>query len=106
MRPAAAQERCCHDEKSHVSILAWIVFGFLAGAVARLATPGNHPSGCIVAIAVGIAGAFIGGIAGNLLFGAKVSWSFSLRPFLVAVVGSIVLLLILQALEGRHGRRR
>ena len=88
-----------------MNILAWIVFGFLAGAVARWATPGKHPPGCIVAIAVGIAGAFIGGIAGNLLFGTKVSWSFSLRPFLVAVVGAIVLLLILQALEGRHGRR-
>ena len=89
-----------------MNILAWIVFGFLAGAVARLATPGKHPQGCIVAIAVGIAGAFIGGISGNLLFGTKVSWSFSLRPFLIAVVGAIVLLLILQALEGRHGRRR
>jgi len=89
-----------------LNILAWIVFGFLAGVIARWATPGKHPPGCIVAIAVGIAGAFIGGIAGNLLFGTKVSWSFSLRPFLVAVVGAIVLLLILQALEGRHGRRR
>jgi uncharacterized membrane protein YeaQ/YmgE (transglycosylase-associated protein family) len=89
-----------------VSILAWIAFGFLAGAVARWATPGKHPRGCIVTIAVGIAGAFIGGIAGNLLFGTRVSWSFSLRPFLVAVVGAIVLLLILQAFEGRHERRR
>jgi uncharacterized membrane protein YeaQ/YmgE (transglycosylase-associated protein family) len=89
-----------------VSILAWIAFGFLAGAVARWATPGKHPRGCIVTIAVGIAGAFIGGVAGNLLFGTRVSWSFSLRPFLVAVVGAIVLLLILQALEGRHERRR
>ena len=89
-----------------MSIIAWIVFGFLAWAVARWATPGEHPPGCIVAIAVGIAGALIGGIAGNLLFGTKVSWSFSLRPFLVAVVGAIVLLLIMQALEGRHERRR
>jgi uncharacterized membrane protein YeaQ/YmgE (transglycosylase-associated protein family) len=89
-----------------MSILAWIAFGFLAGAVARWATPGKHPQGCIVTIAVGIAGAFIGGIAGNLLFGTKVGWSFSLRPFLIAVVGAIVLLLILQALEGRHERRR
>lgn len=89
-----------------MSILAWIAFGFLAGAVARWATPGKHPRGCIVTIAVGIAGAFIGGVAGNLLFGTRVSWSFSLRPFLVAVVGAIVLLLILQAFEGRHERRR
>jgi uncharacterized membrane protein YeaQ/YmgE (transglycosylase-associated protein family) len=89
-----------------MSILAWIAFGFLAGAVARLATPGKHPPGCIVTIAVGIAGAFLGGLAGNLVFDTKISWSFSLRPFLVAVVGAIVLLLVLQALEGGHRRRR
>jgi len=88
-----------------VSILAWILFGLLAGAVAKLATPGNHPRGCIVTVAVGIAGAVLGGFAGNVLFGQRVGWSFSLRPFLVAVVGAIVVLLVLQALEGRHRHR-
>jgi len=88
-----------------VSILAWILFGLLAGAVAKLATPGNHPRGCIVTVAVGIAGAVLGGFAGNVLFGQRVGWSFSLRPFLVAVVGAIVVLLVLQALEGHHRRR-
>lgn len=84
-----------------MSILAWIAFGFLAGAVARWATPGEHPRGCIVTIAVGIAGAFLGGLAGNLVFGAETNWSFSLRPFLIAVVGAVILLLILQSLRGR-----
>jgi uncharacterized membrane protein YeaQ/YmgE (transglycosylase-associated protein family) len=88
-----------------VSILAWILFGLLAGAVAKLATPGNHPRGCIVTVAVGIAGAVLGGFAGNVLFGQRVGWSFSLRPFLVAVVGAIVVLLVLQAVEGRRRHR-
>ena len=88
-----------------MSILAWILFGLLAGAVAKLATPGKHPRGCIVTIAVGIAGAVLGGFAGNALFGKRIGWSFSLRPFLVAVVGAIVVLLVLQALEGRHRHR-
>ncbi len=88
-----------------MSILAWILFGLLAGAVAKLATPGNHPRGCIVTVAVGIAGAVLGGFAGNVLFGQRVGWSFSLRPFLVAVVGAIVVLLVLQAVEGRRRHR-
>ena len=88
-----------------MSILAWILFGLLAGAVAKLATPGKHPRGCIVTIAVGIAGAVLGGFAGNILFGQRIGWSFSLRPFLVAVVGAIVVLLVLQAVEG-HRRHR
>ncbi len=85
-----------------MSILAWVFFGLLAGAAAKLVTPGRHPQGCIVSIAVGIAGAVLGGFAGIVLFGERVGWSFSLRPFLIAVLGAIVVLLLLQALEGRH----
>ena len=85
-----------------MSLLAWILFGLLAGAVAKFATPGKHPQGCIVTTAVGIAGAVVGGFAGIVLFGERVGWSFSLRPFLVAVLGAIVVLLLLQALEGRR----
>jgi len=87
-----------------MSILAWVFFGLLAGAVAKFATPGKHPQGCIVTIAVGIAGAVVGGFAGLVLFGERVGWSFSLRPFLVAVLGAVVVLLLLQAIEGRHRR--
>ena len=85
-----------------MNVLAWILFGLLAGAVAKLATPGKHPRGCIVTIAVGIAGAVVGGFAGLVLFGERVGWSFSLKPFLVAVLGAVVVLLLLQAIEGRH----
>lgn len=89
-----------------MSILAWVAFGFLAGALARLATPGKHPRGCLVTIALGITGAFLGGLVGNALFDEEIDWSFSLKPFLVAVLGAIFLLLVLQALGGRRGPRR
>ena len=85
-----------------MSLLAWVLFDLLAGAAAKLATPGKHPQGCLVTIAVGISGAVVGGFAGLVLFGDRVGWSFSLRPFLVAVLGAIVVLLLLQSLEGRH----
>ena len=91
-----------------MNILAWILFGLLAGAAAKLVTPGKHPQGCIVSIVVGIAGAVVGGLAGIVLFDERIGWSFSLKPFLVAVAGAIIVLLVLQAIEGRHrhGRRR
>jgi uncharacterized membrane protein YeaQ/YmgE (transglycosylase-associated protein family) len=89
-----------------MSLLAWVLFGLLAGAAAKVATPGKHPQGCIVTIALGIAGAVMGGFAGIVLFGERVGWSFSLKPFLVAVLGAIVVLLLLQAIEGRHRHRR
>ena len=84
-------------------ILSWIVFGLLAGAVARWLTPGRHAIGCLGTLAVGMAGALLGGLIGEVVLGrddVEFRWDFG--PFLLAVIGAIVLLLALQAL----GRRR
>jgi uncharacterized membrane protein YeaQ/YmgE (transglycosylase-associated protein family) len=84
-----------------VSVLAWILFGFLAGALARLVTPGKHPHGCMTTIAIGIAGAVLGGLGGSVLFDRKVQWHFGLGPFALAVLGAVILLLFLQAVRRR-----
>ncbi len=84
-----------------MNVLAWILFGFFAGALARLVTPGKHPHGCITTIAIGIAGAVLGGLGGSVIFDRRVSWHFGLRPFAVAVLGAVILLLFLQAVRGR-----
>lgn len=87
-----------------MGLLAWILFGLLAGAVARLLTPGRHPVGCIGTIAVGIVGALIGGLAGEIVLDEEFRFRFDLGPFLLAVAGAVVLLLALQALAGRRRR--
>jgi uncharacterized membrane protein YeaQ/YmgE (transglycosylase-associated protein family) len=87
------------------AILSWLLFGLLAGAVARLVVRGRQPIGCLATIAVGMVGALIGGLIGEVVFGeddARFRWD--LAPFLLAVAGAIVLLLALEALGG--GRRR
>jgi uncharacterized membrane protein YeaQ/YmgE (transglycosylase-associated protein family) len=88
-----------------VGALAWIVFGLLAGAVARVVVPGHQRFGCIVTLCVGLAGALIGGLIGQVVLGHHVRFGWRLGPFVLAVVGSVVLLLALEALSGR-GRRR
>jgi uncharacterized membrane protein YeaQ/YmgE (transglycosylase-associated protein family) len=88
-----------------VGILSWIVFGLLAGLVARAVTPGRQKIGCLPTLAVGLVGALIGGLIGNIVLGHKVHFGWDLGPFLLAVVGAIVLLLALEALAGRRGRR-
>jgi uncharacterized membrane protein YeaQ/YmgE (transglycosylase-associated protein family) len=88
-----------------VGWLSWIVFGLLAGAVARMVVPGKHRIGCLPTIAVGIVGALIGGLIGQVALGHKVRFGFDLGPFVLAVVGAIVLLLALEAIAGRRGRR-
>jgi uncharacterized membrane protein YeaQ/YmgE (transglycosylase-associated protein family) len=87
-----------------VGIVAWIVFGLLAGAVARLLVPGRHGIGCLGTLAVGVVGALIGGFLGQLVLGREVQMEFALGPFLLAVLGAVLFLLLLSALVG--GRRR
>jgi uncharacterized membrane protein YeaQ/YmgE (transglycosylase-associated protein family) len=75
-----------------MGILSWIVFGLIAGAVAKLIMPGDDPGGIIVTILIGVAGAFVGGFLGTQLGFGEVT-GFDLRSLGVAIVGSIVLLL-------------
>jgi len=79
----------------------WIIWaallGLLVGLVARIVTPGRHPRGLIVTIAVGVAGSVIATIGGR----AAGFYNSGQRAGLVAaVIGAIVLLLALQALSG------
>lgn len=85
-----------------MGILSWIVFGLIAGAIAKFLMPGDDPGGCIVTILLGVAGAVIGGfIASALGMGGGVT-SFDLRSFFVAVGGAMVLLLGYRLLRGRR----
>jgi uncharacterized membrane protein YeaQ/YmgE (transglycosylase-associated protein family) len=54
-----------------MSIIAWILLGLIAGAIAKGLMPGDDPGGLIVTIAIGIAGAFIGGFLWNVFSGAS-----------------------------------
>jgi uncharacterized membrane protein YeaQ/YmgE (transglycosylase-associated protein family) len=80
----------------------WIIWaalvGLLIGFIARLLTPGKHPQGVIVTMAVGIAGSVIATIGGRA---AGFYHSGQKAGFIASVLGAIVLLLILQALSGR-----
>lgn len=89
-----------------MNIVSWILFGLVAGAVARLVVRGHQPIGCLATIAVGVVGALIGGLIGNVVFGHHVRFGWQLGPFLLAVAGAVVLLLALEALAGRGRHRR
>ena len=74
-----------------MGILAWIVFGLIAGALAKFIMPGNDPGGFIVTTIIGIVGAVIGGfIAVQLGFGDVAG--FDVRSFVIAIAGALVLL--------------
>lgn len=85
-----------------MGLLAWIVLGLLAGALARLIVPGRQNVGCIATMAVGIAGALVGGFVAEAVFDEDVDLGFDLRSLAIATVFAIVFLLLLEAI----GRRR
>jgi len=88
-----------------VGIVSWVIFGLLAGAVARLLVPGATGIGCLATLAVGLVGAVIGGLIGEVLLGHHVRFGWRLGPFLLAVLGSFLLLLLLRVLSDGRSRR-
>lgn len=82
--------------------VSFVLFGLVAGLVARAVTPGRHAIGCLPTIAVGIVGALLGGLIGDVVLGHRVHFGWQLGPFLLAVCGAVVLLLALRALRGRR----
>ncbi|WP_027961284.1 GlsB/YeaQ/YmgE family stress response membrane protein [Halomonas halodenitrificans] len=74
-----------------MGILAWILFGLIAGVLAKWIMPGRDPGGIIVTILIGIGGAFVGGWLGSMV-GMGSMGDFSLGSFITAILGAIVLL--------------
>jgi uncharacterized membrane protein YeaQ/YmgE (transglycosylase-associated protein family) len=74
-----------------MGILLWIVFGLVAGVIAKWIMPGNDPGGWIITILLGIAGAFVGGMIGTAVGFGGVS-GFDIRSLLVAIGGAMLLL--------------
>ena len=76
-----------------MGILAWIVFGLIAGFLAKFLLPGKAPGGIIATILLGIVGAVVGGFLGTLLGFGDLS-GFDLRSMALAVGGGIVVLFL------------
>jgi uncharacterized membrane protein YeaQ/YmgE (transglycosylase-associated protein family) len=74
-----------------MGIISWIVFGLIAGVLAKLLMPGKDPGGFIVTILIGIAGAMLGGFISTSLGYGDVS-GFDLGSMGIAIGGALVLL--------------
>ena len=75
-----------------MGIFSWIVFGLIAGAIAKLVLPGNDPGGFLLTIVLGIVGAVVGGYIGTLLGYGSVT-GFDVRSLIIAIGGALVLLI-------------
>jgi uncharacterized membrane protein YeaQ/YmgE (transglycosylase-associated protein family) len=81
-----------------MNVLSWILFGLIVGIVANAIDPSPNRGGILGSILLGIVGAIVGGFLSNLVFGINVT-GFNLTSFLVAIAGSLILLLIGRAVR-------
>jgi uncharacterized membrane protein YeaQ/YmgE (transglycosylase-associated protein family) len=88
---------------SNLSWLSWLIFGALAGWIASIFTGHNSRMGCVSNIVVGIIGSFLGGWLYSLITGHPLMVGWNWTAFLVAVLGAIALLMVLNLLFGRGG---
>ncbi|MCI0359689.1 MAG: GlsB/YeaQ/YmgE family stress response membrane protein [Planctomycetaceae bacterium] len=75
-----------------MGILSWIVFGLIAGVVAKYVMPGPDSGGIVLTILLGVAGAVVGGFIGAQLLGYGSVTGFDVRSLLIAIGGALVLL--------------
>jgi uncharacterized membrane protein YeaQ/YmgE (transglycosylase-associated protein family) len=84
-----------------MGILGWILLGLCVGAISRALVPGpTEPGGCIGTTAVGILGALLGGFIASALDLGEIKHFFDLGTWLIAIGGSVLLLLLLRAISG------
>jgi uncharacterized membrane protein YeaQ/YmgE (transglycosylase-associated protein family) len=88
-----------------MGVLTWILFGLIAGAVAKFIMPGKDPGGCLGTVVIGILGAVIGGFVGTELLNIGSVTGFNLRSFGIAILGAIILLILYRVFLERRPPR-
>ncbi|MFJ4210586.1 GlsB/YeaQ/YmgE family stress response membrane protein [Paenarthrobacter sp. NPDC089675] len=77
-----------------MGFFGFLLLGLLAGAIAKLILPGRQGGGWLVTMLLGVVGALLGGWIGGLIFGEGLTQFFAIRTWLLAIGGSIIVLLI------------
>ena len=83
-----------------MGILAWIVVGFIGGALAKLLMPGKDPGGIVITILLGIAGAVLGGFVAVALNISNGVDDFDIGSIVLSIIGSMILLLAYRLVVG------
>jgi uncharacterized membrane protein YeaQ/YmgE (transglycosylase-associated protein family) len=86
-----------------MGIIAWIVFGFIVGLIARAVVPGKQGMGFIMTTLLGVAGSLIGGLVASAISGGSAT-AFQPSGFLGSLIGAIVLLVIAGLVMGPRRR--
>ena len=84
-----------------MGFIAFLILGLIAGAIAKAILPGEQSGGWIATLVLGVVGAIVGGWLGSIIFHQGLGDFWSLKTWVLAIVGSVVVLGIYGALFGR-----
>ncbi|MBF2046055.1 MAG: GlsB/YeaQ/YmgE family stress response membrane protein [Leptolyngbya sp. IPPAS B-1204] len=76
-----------------MNIIAWLLLGLLAGAIAKAIYPGHQGGGILATIVLGVIGAFVGGSLYTLLTTGTLQLAatgLSIPGLIIAVIGAII----------------
>ncbi len=86
-----------------MGIIAWIVFGFIVGLIARAVVPGRQGMGFVMTTLLGVAGSLIGGLVASALFGGSAT-QFQPSGLIGSIVGAVILLFVAGMVMGTRRR--
>ncbi len=87
-----------------MGIIGFIILGLIAGAIAKAILPGDDPGGIFVTMLIGVAGALIGGVIASALNIGDLGEFFDIGTWLIAIAGSLLLLVVYRMVSGRSRR--
>jgi uncharacterized membrane protein YeaQ/YmgE (transglycosylase-associated protein family) len=83
-----------------MDVIAWLIVGLVAGALARLLVPGRDPMGLLGTLVLGLIGSIVGGLVGNLLVGGD--QAFSPAGLIGSILGAVAALIAYRAAVTRR----
>jgi uncharacterized membrane protein YeaQ/YmgE (transglycosylase-associated protein family) len=86
-----------------MGVIAFIILGLIAGAIAKTVWKGNEPGGMLGTLLVGVAGALIGGLVASAAGLGELSGFFSLGTWLIAIAGALLFLFVFDLVARRTG---
>lgn len=85
-------------------MIGFIIAGLIIGALARLIKPGKQNLGLLATLALGLVGSVIGGLIASF-FGTGSIWELNILGFVLAVVASVLLIGVAEAVTGGRKER-
>ena len=84
------------------SIIGWLIFGLIAGFIARAIVPGKDDIGILRTIALGVLGSVLGGVIFGLFTGGF--RGFEPAGWIGSIIGAVIVLVIYNKVTGRKKR--